>query len=176
MSPSFTGRRCLPPLPQPDLRDRFLKPRQRPFPGDALAQLQHQAGFVIPERPRDVGRRRRPEHRVHPQPGGALLGFLGLRRLVVLDGPAQHGRPPGTGRALPLRQELALDPVGVRMPAFSQEQFGLPLGHHVPGRQADCGQTASLPHAGRTPASSWAARSGVHAARWPSPTITPRKR
>ncbi|GHD52137.1 hypothetical protein GCM10010335_64180 [Streptomyces galbus] len=35
------------------------------------------------------------------------------------------------------------------MPALPQEQFGLPLGHHVPDRQAERGQAPALPHAGR---------------------------
>ncbi|MFE5097750.1 hypothetical protein ACFRCI_47720 [Streptomyces sp. NPDC056638] len=38
-----------------------------------------------------------------------------------------------------LLQELALDPVGVRVPALPKEQFDLPLGHHVADRQADRG-------------------------------------
>ncbi len=52
------------------------------------------------------------------------------------------------GRALALRQELALDPVGVRVPALPQEQFGLPLSHHVPSRQADRGKSPAPPDAG----------------------------
>lgn len=72
-------------------------------------------------------------------------------------------------------QALALDPVGVRVAAFPQEQFGLPLGHHVTGREADRGQAPALQTPGRTPASSWAARSDLPAGRRPSPTITPRK-
>jgi hypothetical protein len=67
----------------------------------------------------------------------------------VLDGPAQHGRPPRLRRAPALRQELALDPVGVRVPDLPQEEFGLLLGHHVPSRQAERGQPPALPHAGR---------------------------
>ncbi|MEV5149348.1 hypothetical protein AB0L14_34390 [Streptomyces sp. NPDC052727] len=35
------------------------------------------------------------------------------------------------------------------MPALPQEQLGLPLGHHVPSRQAERGQAPALPHAGR---------------------------
>lgn len=132
-----------------DLRDRILQPRQRHVPGDVLAELQHRAGLVISQRPRDVCRRRGPERQIEAQPGGALLGLVGLGRAVVLDGPAQHGRPPRLRRALALRQELALDPVGVRVPAFAQEQFGLPLGHHIPGREADRGQAPALPNPGR---------------------------
>lgn len=41
-----------------------------------------------------------------------------------------------------------LDPVGVRVPAFPQEQFGPPLAHHVPGRQADRGKSPARPDAG----------------------------
>ncbi|OKJ29848.1 hypothetical protein AMK24_29385 [Streptomyces sp. CB02366] len=67
----------------------------------------------------------------------------------MLDGPAQHGRPPSLRRALALVQELALDPVGIGVPAFPQEELGLPLAHHVPGRQAERGQAPALPHAGR---------------------------
>ncbi|NEC80138.1 hypothetical protein G3I38_13070 [Streptomyces sp. SID7958] len=67
----------------------------------------------------------------------------------MLDGPAQHGRPPRLRRGLALRQELPLDPVGVRVPALPQEEFGLPLGHHIPSRQAERGQAPALPHTGR---------------------------
>jgi hypothetical protein len=91
----------------------------------------------------------------------------------VLDRPAQHSRPPRLRRALALRQELALDPVSVRVPAFPQEQFGLPLGHHAPGRQAERGQAPALPYAGRD---TGFVLGGAPAVRWPSPTITPRKR
>jgi hypothetical protein len=33
------------------------------------------------------------------------------------------------------------------VPAFPQRQFGLPLGHHVPGRETDCGQAPARPEA-----------------------------
>ncbi|WP_413253497.1 hypothetical protein [Streptomyces mirabilis] len=65
----------------------------------------------------------------------------------MLDGPAQHRRPPRLSRALARVQALAPDPVGVRVPAFPQRQFGLPLGHHVPGRETDCGQPPARPEA-----------------------------
>ena len=66
-------------------------------------------------------------------------------------------------------QALALDPVGVRVPAFPQEQFGLPLGHHVPGREADRGQAPapSRPRAGHRP------RPGRRAAACPHPRHPP---
>jgi hypothetical protein len=35
------------------------------------------------------------------------------------------------------------------VPAFPQEQFGLPLAHHIPGRKPDRGQTSARPEAGR---------------------------
>ncbi|MDF9801524.1 hypothetical protein M2436_000071 [Streptomyces sp. HB372] len=35
------------------------------------------------------------------------------------------------------------------MPAFPQEQFGLPLRHHVPSQQTDRGQPPALPDTGR---------------------------
>ncbi len=67
----------------------------------------------------------------------------------MLDGPAHHGRPPGLRRIIARLQALALDPVSVRVPAFPQEQLGLPLGHHVPGREADRGQALAPPDPGR---------------------------
>lgn len=67
----------------------------------------------------------------------------------VRASPVQHGRPSALLRALALRQEPALDPVGVRVPALLREEFGLPLGHHVPVRQAERGQAPALPHSGR---------------------------
>ncbi|MEV4193279.1 hypothetical protein [Streptomyces toxytricini] len=50
---------------------------------------------------------------------------------------------------LPSAREDLFDPVCVRVPALAEEEFGLPLGHHVPGRQADRGQASALPHTGR---------------------------
>ncbi|TVZ76877.1 hypothetical protein FB157_14115 [Streptomyces sp. BK340] len=94
--------------PPADLCDR-VQPRQRLVPGEVLAQLQHQAVLLTEQRPRDLCRRRRPEHQVHGQPGRPRLGLLSLLRLVVLDGPAQNSRPSSLRRTVARLQAPAPD-------------------------------------------------------------------
>jgi hypothetical protein len=74
-------------------------------------------------------------------------------QVVVLSVPrepaTQQRRLQRFGRCRAARDQLGLDPVGIRVPALPQEQFGLPLGHHVPGPETDRRQAPPLPHAGR---------------------------
>lgn len=88
-----------------------------------------------------------------PQPGvgvlhpgqGAGIAARGRVGNPVLPG-AGPTRLSGGEAALPgFLEEFALDPVGVRVPAFTQEQCGLPLGHRVAGRKADRGKSLPLP-------------------------------
>ncbi|GED90603.1 hypothetical protein TNCT6_76880 [Streptomyces sp. 6-11-2] len=65
----------------------------------------------------------------------------------------------------------------MEVPAFPQEQFGLLLlGHHSPAVRSIAAKPRPVQNPGGTPASSCAARSGLPVGRWPSLTITLRKK
>ncbi|MEU9376500.1 hypothetical protein AB0D94_22380 [Streptomyces sp. NPDC048255] len=80
--------------------------------------------------------------------GGLRSGTASGGSFPVLDGPAQHGRTPCLLRVVTRRQALMLDLVTIRVSAFPEEECGLPLGHRVPGDQADCGQAPARPEPG----------------------------
>ncbi|WP_406003302.1 hypothetical protein [Streptomyces sp. NBC_00829] len=109
----------------------------------------------------------RPAAFAHRPPYLAFRGFA-LRL-------AAAGLLPLDGIQLVAVGVLALHAVGIRVPAFPEQQLRLPLRHHrACGEPKGC-ESQPHPHRGREAGFLLGVFIGFRAARRPSPTTTPRK-
>ncbi|MEV3974636.1 hypothetical protein AB0K68_42015 [Streptomyces sp. NPDC050698] len=95
-----------------------------------------------------------------------------MTRSVSIGCPSTVSR--GRGRVDVVVLEVALDAVGVRVPALAEQQLQLTLGHSAPSVSPSARRPRPSHRPGGSPASSWASFNDCPAGRRPSPNATPR--